>query len=305
MVNVIIDGVEYSAEEGETVLHLAKRNNIDIPTLCHHPAIPPYSACRVCVVEAKQGGRKWVAASCSLPVSGDLEVMTSSDRIIKSRKLLLELYLARCPGSEELKKFASNLGVDTTRFECYKETDERCILCGLCVNVCRESGNSTLGFIGRGDSRRIGVPFDLPSSYCLTCGACEFVCPTNCIDLSRISDREPIPIMNQFDEGLARTGAIDIPFPQAIPNVPMIDRNACNYFALFRLAFASTSDLLVLNLAAYIKSLGHSPKGTPSQNKSALTACKHTVSGSFSLPSRGSFHLSLTVLLHYRSLRSI
>lgn len=230
MVKIMIDSNEYHAEEGETVLQVAKRNNISIPTLCHHPAIPAYSACRVCVVEVKQGNRTRVTASCSLPVSEGMEVLTGSERVLNSRRILLELYLARCPESEDLKNFASELGVDTTRFDTYREIDDKCILCGLCVNVCAESGNSTLGFIGRGDRRKIGTPFDDPSSHCLTCGACEFVCPTGRIDLSEISSRKPIPIKSKFDEGLAQKGAIDIPFPQAIPNVPMIDRESCNYF---------------------------------------------------------------------------
>ena len=77
-----------------------------------------------------------------------------------------------------------------------------------------------------------------------------------------------------------------------------------NYFALFRLAFA-TAPSLQLNLARERNSPVHSTKGTPSHIERALTFCKHTVSGSFSLRSRGAFHLSLTVLLHYRSLGSI
>ncbi len=230
MIKLTIDSVECQAEEGETVLQVAKRNNIKIPTLCHHPAIPPYSACRVCIVEVKQGNRTRITASCSLPVSEGMEVLTGSERVLRSRKVLLELYLARCPDSEDLKEFASELGVDTTRFTSYREVDDKCILCGLCVNVCRESGNTTLGFIGRGDKRKIGTPFDEASAHCLTCGACEFVCPTGRIDLSEISSRKPIPIKGKFDEGLCQRGAIDIPFPQAIPNVPMIDRESCNYF---------------------------------------------------------------------------
>ena len=65
--------------------------------------------------------------------------------------------------------------------------------------------------------------------------------------------------------------------------------------ALLRLAFASAPHLL-LNLAIYCNSPVHSSIGTPSHSYGASTACRHTVSGSISLPSRGSFHLSLTVL---------
>ena len=67
------------------------------------------------------------------------------------------------------------------------------------------------------------------------------------------------------------------------------------YFALLRLALASAPHLL-LNLAIYCNSPVHSSIGTPSHSYGASTACRHTVSGSISLPSRGSFHLSLTVL---------
>ena len=59
-----------------------------------------------------------------------------------------------------------------------------------------------------------------------------------------------------------------------------------------------------LKLACNTKSLTHYTKGTPSGPIAPPTACKHSVSGSISLPSRGSFHLSITVLVHYRSLRS-
>ncbi|MEA3559945.1 MAG: FAD-dependent oxidoreductase, partial [Candidatus Thermoplasmatota archaeon] len=230
MVKITIDGREMEGEEGETVLQVAKRNNIEIPTLCYHPAIPPYSACRICTVEVDQGGRNRLTASCSLPVSEGMEIKTASDRVLNARKLLLELYLARCPESGDLKEFSEKLGVTGTRFESYREVDDKCILCGLCVNVCRDCGNSTLGFIGRGVKRKIGTPFDKVSDHCLTCGACDFVCPTGSIDLKDISSREPIPNTRDFDEGLSGRGAIDIPFPQAIPNVPMIDRDACNYF---------------------------------------------------------------------------
>ncbi|MFO8051213.1 MAG: FAD-dependent oxidoreductase [Thermoplasmatota archaeon] len=230
MVRITIDGRELEAEEDETVLQVAKRNNIEIPTLCHHPAIPPYSACRVCTVEVDQGGRTKLTASCSLPVSEGMVVKTRSDRVLSARKVLMELYLARCPDSSELREFAASLGVGETRFESYREVDDRCILCGLCVNVCADCGNNTLGFMNRGVKRKVGTPFEKPSDHCLTCGACTFVCPTGCLDLKDISSREPIPITRDFDEGLAGRGAIDIPFPQAIPNVPMIDREVCNHF---------------------------------------------------------------------------
>ena len=74
--------------------------------------------------------------------------------------------------------------------------------------------------------------------------------------------------------------------------------------ALFGLAFAAAPSLKRLNLATPINSSAHSSIGTPSVRYiEPLTACRHMVSGSISLPSRGSFHLSLTVLVRYRSSR--
>ena len=84
-------------------------------------------------------------------------------------------------------------------------------------------------------------------------------------------------------------------------NSPGFGSAACNYFALFRLGFPTAAKLVLLNLASYDNSPVRSTKSTPSRISSALTACKRTVSGSISLPFRGAFHLSLTVLVHYRS----
>ena len=82
---------------------------------------------------------------------------------------------------------------------------------------------------------------------------------------------------------------------------PGFGSTACNYNALFRLGFPAAPHLEMLNLAAYDNSPARSTKSTPSPASGALTVCQHTVSGSISLPFRGAFHLSLTVLVHYRS----
>ena len=90
-------------------------------------------------------------------------------------------------------------------------------------------------------------------------------------------------------------------FTLAMDRSPGFGSTACNYDALFRLGFPTAPGLLTLNLAAYDNSPVRSTKSTPSPTSGALTVCQHTVSGSISLPSRGAFHLSLTVLVHYRS----
>ncbi len=231
IVKILIDSQEYEAKPEETVLEVARRNNIYIPTLCYHPAVSPYSVCRLCMVEATQRGRTTVTASCSLLVKEGMEIKTSPPRILKARKILMELYLAKCPKSKELKELATIFGVKTTRFRTYTDPDNQCILCGLCVQVCSQvMGVHALGFGNRGSQRKITTPFQELSEVCMTCGACSFVCPTHCIDLSAQSPNEPKPITNEFDAGLKQRGAIYIPFPQAIPNVPVIDKETCMYY---------------------------------------------------------------------------
>ncbi len=87
MVLVIIDSKQYDASADDTVLVVAKKNNIFIPTLCHHPSISPYSSCRLCVVEVTQKGKTTLTASCSLPVKEGMDVKTNSPRVEKSTGL--------------------------------------------------------------------------------------------------------------------------------------------------------------------------------------------------------------------------
>ena len=230
MVLIVIDSKEYEASPEETILNVARKNNIYIPTLCHHPSITPYSSCRLCVVEVTQKGKTKLTASCSLPVKEGMQISTNSPKVDRSRKTLMELYLARCPDSEQIKELASKLGVKKSRFKTYTEPDNKCILCGLCVRVCDQVMQvGALGFANRGANRKIATPFAELSQVCITCGACAFICPTQCIKLSDISSNTPEPLSSDFDAGLAQRKAIHIPFPQAIPNVPVIDKEACMY----------------------------------------------------------------------------
>lgn len=230
MVLVTIDSKEYEASPDETVLEVCKKNNIFIPTLCHHPSITPYSSCRLCIVEVTQKGWTKLTASCSLPVKEGMAIATNTPRVQSGRKILMELYLARCPTSEQVKELASKLGVQKTRFKTYTDPENKCILCGLCVRVCDEVMKvKALGFAHRGAKREIAVPFQEFSHVCMTCGACAFVCPTQCINLSKLSPNKPEPLTSAFDAGMAQRGAIYTQFPQAIPNVPVIDKEACMY----------------------------------------------------------------------------
>jgi len=183
ILNITIDGKKTAVKYGTTILTAAKRLGIEIPTLCYHPALEPYGVCRVCIVEIKRGKRSRVVTSCNYPIQDDgLEIFTESERIKRDRKIVLELLLARCWSSPEIRDFAAKWGVVDTDLQ--KTENEECILCGLCVNVCRDIiGQSAIGFESRGVDRKTATPFGKPTDACIACGACVYVCPTGCIKM--------------------------------------------------------------------------------------------------------------------------
>ena len=184
MAKLIIDGREIEVEDGLTVLEAAKRLDIEIPTLCYHQALGPYGACRVCLVEVVAHGRTRLVTACTYPAGDGIEVKTDSERVNRARRFSIELLLARCPNVQSIRNLARKLGVQRPRFKC---ADEDCILCGMCVRVCRDIiGQSALSFINRGKERKVQTPFEAASEDCIGCGACAFICPTGAITLEDI-----------------------------------------------------------------------------------------------------------------------
>ncbi|MFC1919308.1 FAD-dependent oxidoreductase [Chloroflexota bacterium] len=228
MLKLILDGREVEAQQGATILEVARKSSVHIPTLCHHPALEPYGACRLCVVEVTTRGRKRLVTSCNYPAADGIEVNTNSEEVRMVRRTILELLLARCPNVELIQNLAKEYGVEKPRFIA---EDEQCILCGLCTRICQERmGIGAIGFVGRGIDQRVDTPFGKPSDVCQTCGACEFVCPTGAIKIQDITTNKPRPILSEFDEGLRARGPIYIPYPQAVPKIPVIDRENCIHF---------------------------------------------------------------------------
>lgn len=175
MVNLTIDGVQVQAEEGATILEVARFYGFDIPTLCYHDELTPYGACRLCTVEVKDGSRTRLVASCLYPIKEGIVVKTSSEKVVKGRKLLLELMIARCPNSKYLQDLASKMGLEQVRF---KMENQDCILCGLCVRMCAEQmSGGAIGFAGRGQKREVVTPFREANDVCRNCGACMYICP--------------------------------------------------------------------------------------------------------------------------------
>jgi len=175
MITLNINGVNVSIEKGTTILEAARFIGFPIPKLCFVEGLTPYGACRLCVVEIGEGSSSKLISSCTYPVEEGLKVRTASKRVIKTRKMIIELLLASCPQSKTIQDLASQYGVHQQRF---KQEYEDCILCGLCVRMCEEQMMAkALGFYGRGENRKIGTPFGIHSEVCRLCGGCMYICP--------------------------------------------------------------------------------------------------------------------------------
>jgi len=178
-VTLQIDGREVKAEEGMTILEAAQSAGISVPTLCHHEKLEPYGACRICTVEIEARGRTNLVAACLYPVEQNLIVRTRSEKVDKTRKVLLELMLAHAPDAAELQDLAQEYGADKARFE--KESSF-CILCGLCVRYCAEvKKKNAIGFVDRGVRREVIFIPEIASKECWNCKECFPLCPTEAL----------------------------------------------------------------------------------------------------------------------------
>jgi len=175
MITLTINGLQVSVEDGSTILEAAKFFGFPIPTLCYMEGLSPYGACRLCVVEIGEGARAKLVTSCTHPVEEGMVVRTASTRVLRARKMILELLLASCPQSKIIQDLASEHQIRQQRF---KQEHEDCIMCGLCVRMCEEQMMAkAIGFRGRGENRSLGTPFDIKSDVCRLCGGCIYVCP--------------------------------------------------------------------------------------------------------------------------------
>jgi NADH dehydrogenase/NADH:ubiquinone oxidoreductase subunit G len=175
MITLTMNGLPVTVEEGSTLLEAARFLGIDIPTLCHMEGLTPYGACRLCMVEIGDYPKSRLVSACTYPAGNGLKVRTGSSRVMRARRMVIELLLASCPQSKVIQDLASAYEVRRQRF---RQEHEDCILCGLCVRMCAEQMMAhAIGFRGRGEKRSIGTPFDTRSEVCRLCGGCMYVCP--------------------------------------------------------------------------------------------------------------------------------
>ena len=188
MANLTVNGRPVNVPDDATLLHAVRAVGVDLPTLCYWDGLPPYGACRLCLVMITQP-RHAIVASCSYPVSDGLVVETHAPEAVALRRLGLEFLLSRCPTSDVVRSLATREGVVRSRFgpPPLERSDELCVLCGLCLRVCRDLvGAAAIGFIGRGADRAVAAPFRIQAEACIGCGACAAVCPTGAVQIEDI-----------------------------------------------------------------------------------------------------------------------
>ena len=187
MIHLTINDRKLKVPDDRTILEACREHDIQIPTLCYHPALEPYGACRLCMVEITTPG--WPAklvAACVYPCEEGMVVQTHSTAVQRSRRITAELLLAGAYNSPEIQEMAIKLGVKQVRYKLPEA--EACVLCGLCVRACKENvGVSAISFIHRGMSKKVSTPFEISSAVCIGCGTCVLICPTGRIKLSDVS----------------------------------------------------------------------------------------------------------------------
>jgi len=185
----------------------------------------------LCTVELFDGRRTRFVTACNYPIWEGMEVKTDTKTVHEGRKLNVELLLARCPDVPIVKDLAAQYNLKETRF---KIKDDTCILCGLCSRICDRMGNSAISLTGRGAEMKVDTPFQIQTDVCMACGACAFVCPTGHITVDKIRENitkhSVVRIPSEYDAGLKGRKPIYVPYAQAVPNTPAIDRTKCVHF---------------------------------------------------------------------------
>jgi bidirectional [NiFe] hydrogenase diaphorase subunit len=216
VITLTINDELVSAQEGQPLLTVLHEQGIDIPTLCHLDGLSERGGCRLCLVEI--AGANKLQPACVTPAVESMVVYTHSDRLVKYRRMILELLFSErnhtCAvcvmnGACELQWAAAQIGMDHVRYEYLSPSlpvdasherfmldHNRCILCTRCVRVCDEiEGAHVWDVMGRGANSRIIADLNQPwgtSQSCTSCGKCVQVCPTGALTSKGMSVAEMV-----------------------------------------------------------------------------------------------------------------
>ncbi len=199
MVHITIDGLAVEVPHGYTILQAAREHGIHIPTLCYLESLPPYAACRLCLVELASARGKLVA-SCAYPCEEGLIVRTDSPAVLQARRTVVELLVSTSGHLAIVQALAREMGVGAPRVELEANG---CILCGLCVRACREIvGVGAISLTSRGMARAVSTPFQISSADCIECATCALVCPTGAIRVEQFT--QPVRTSHPWESPYAR-----------------------------------------------------------------------------------------------------
>ncbi|NLJ33828.1 MAG: 2Fe-2S iron-sulfur cluster binding domain-containing protein [Firmicutes bacterium] len=271
---MLIDGREVELNGEKNILEVIRKAGVDLPTFCYHSELSVYGACRMCMVEDNRGR---LYAACVQPPTPGMKIFTKSERLLRHRKMILELILSNhnrdcttceTSGSCRLQELAHRLGVREVRFAQKKTAGpvdvgpalvhdpSKCILCGDCVRMCDEiQGVGVLGFAYRGSKMAVVPAFGRKMSEvaCVNCGQCAAVCPTGALTVKSDIDRVWAALHDPAKKVVAQVApAVRVAFSEAFGHKPGDISTGQVVAALRRLGFNNvydtsyTADLTVL-----------------------------------------------------------
>ena len=200
MVNIIVNDKEVEADPAASLLEALRKQGMEIPSLCFHPAVEGYGGCGLCMVEVCSRGIWKIERACLLKPAANMQVRLETPNIIEQRAIAARLLLYRGPFrnkhtekylalfvSQALEngladKFKEEDDLEEIRKSLYRPVNSGCILCGLCVRICGKAGKGCLTFLEKGKNLRVGfIPAKDGRYGCEKCTACSHICPTGFI----------------------------------------------------------------------------------------------------------------------------
>jgi predicted molibdopterin-dependent oxidoreductase YjgC len=198
-ISLTMNGQEVQAEQGDTLLDVARAMGENVPTICYHDATTANALCRICVVDVE--GQRVLQPACIVHAAANMKVQTRNEKVERSRKTILEMLSSTMDLSDapEILTMMDEYGASDERFPdahrresaviddnpMYVRDYSKCLLCWRCVQVCAEDAQYTyaINFDGRGYETQIGTFFEkaIPETSCVLCGQCVAVCPTGAL----------------------------------------------------------------------------------------------------------------------------